>query len=481
MDVLWSPTALDSQRVAAVVYHPTAGIRAIREGTATDGVDWSDFASSISYSSREASFTLSWRDELFGANAPSPSKLVEIRVNGQCAWIGQIEAVNAYRLSRGQRSMSVTARTLDGSYAVRNEKRVTDFYPVLTNLTEIAADVARSCGLEDDEILLPATSYTTVHSNTQLAQLSAWDMLETLLLPCGYTPFLGATGLLKAYSRDITRPADIVLTDDRIVEVTGMRARPALSGVRVKWLDPQLTETRQQDRVLNGANIHAGYFQVEQRQSINFSQDGAQRAHDTYMVVKQSANSGLMPVCKEEYFQRSPSEGEVVLTTYYWVPTLIALFAAHKLAKNIPDGVSGYFTVPIGRLEEGVFEFLFFMTMASVGTGSYEIRGIPYDFVHARNVTEALDENAPTIAENVEEIDSDFVTDETHAQAFAVRELLHRVRGANNWSLTLVDDMRIEPGDILQFPDGTRFFIRDYKRDVSRDSAATVQLEGFQV
>lgn len=481
MDTLWSATALDSERTAAVVYHPTAGLRAIREGTATDGVDWTAFATKVEYTAREASIGLAWRDELFGANAPTPGRLLEIRVNDQCAWIGQIESVSAYRMSRGERSMSVTVRTLDGSQAVRNEKRVSDFYPALTNLTEIAADVARSCGLEDDEILLPATAYTTVHSSTQLAQTSAWDMIETILLPMGYTPFLAATGLLKAYSRDITRDADIVLTDDRIIEVNGMRARPSLSGVRVKWLDPNLTETRQQDRSLGGANIHAGYFQVEQRQKVQFSQDGGQRARDTYMVVKQSANSGLLPVCDEAYQQNSPSEGEIVLTTSYWVPALIALFAAHKAAKAIPDYVAYTATIPNGRLIEGGFEILFFMTMASVGTGSYEIRGTPYDYVNARNTTEAVDENAPPFAENFEELENDFVMDETHAQAVAVRELLFRARATNNWSLSIVDDMRVEPGDILQLPDGTRFFVRDYRRDVTRNAPAVLQIEGFQV
>ena len=53
--------------------------------------------------------------------------------------------------------------------------------------------------------------------------------------------------------------------------------------------------------MLANATITAGFFQLEQNKDISFSDDATQRAADTYMVIKQSANSGLIDFCDEEY------------------------------------------------------------------------------------------------------------------------------------------------------------------------------------
>ena len=129
-------------------------------------------------------------------------------------------------------------------------------------------------------MLLPVASGYTVHSNTQLADLSAWDMLEQIYLPGGNAPFVDARGRLKTISRDVSRPAAVVLTEDRTIAVTGARNRPAVNIVRVRWLDPNLTRVEQQDQVLANATITAGFFQLEQNKDISFSDDPTQRAAD---------------------------------------------------------------------------------------------------------------------------------------------------------------------------------------------------------
>src|SRR5690606_32374413 len=158
------------------------------------------------------------------------------------------------------RQMTLTARSRDAFPAWRDVRRVTDIYPMATRLEMIARDVAISVGLTDVEIQLPPILYAVPHSNVQLADLSAWDMLESLLLPAGPSRFIDGRGRLRARSRDGTRAADITSTEDRIEAVTGGRSRPPISSVQVKWLDPLLTEVAQQDQALAGANITAGFF-----------------------------------------------------------------------------------------------------------------------------------------------------------------------------------------------------------------------------
>src|SRR5574337_1166401 len=104
-----------------------------------------------------------------------------------------------------------------------------------------------------------------------------------------------------------------------------------------------------------------------------------------------------------------------------------------------------------GAMELGVL-----LTMASIGTGVYEVWGTPYDFVHARHTTEAYDPAAPEWMDATEVVETDLVQNDAHAQAIAARELIYRARSAQSYGMTIVDDPRIEPGDIIGLPDGTR-------------------------
>lgn len=482
MDGRWYPLEKDALRSVALYLHPSASIRDVRTGVATDGVDLSEFVSdTFRQAPRELTVSVSWHLELYGAAQPKAGQVLEVRLDGSILWLGIIESVNDYRLERGTRRLSLTARSPDATPAWRNVRRVTDFFPVATPLTEIVRRIGSALGLNEDEIVVPPSPVTTVHSNTQLADLTAWDMLEQLMLPLGLAPRFDGLGRLTTQSRELGRAPDILLDDTRIVNVSGGRSVPALSSVRVKWLDPQLTRVAQQDSKLADATITAGFFQLHQRKSITFSDDATQRAENTRLVIKQSANGGLLPVCKEEYRQLTTTSGEILLTTQAWAPGLVGLILGLKVYSALPDIAPpfGGPTTPTGKIVHGAAELVVLLILASIGTGIYEVWGAPYDFVHGRNTTEAKNSAASIWTENVEDFENDLIMNEAHAQAVAVRELAYRARSATSWGASIVDDPRIEPGDILQFPDGTRFCVTDYTRNLARNAPAVLDLQGF--
>lgn len=486
MDTAWQPIAQDSAKAAKTILHPTATPLQMVKETHTDSVDISEFVTRAEHGISEGSVSLTWHLELYGAQQPLPGQIVEFRLNNQQLWWGVIEALTDYRLSSGGRSLTLTLRSRDASALWRNTRRVTDLYPVATPLHIIAADVARAVGLQAEEINLGITSAVTVHSNTQLADLTAWEMLEKIYESLGMEPYFNARGVLKIISRDVSRQADITLTPERILSVSAAKSRPPLTAVRIKWLDPRLSKVSQQDQMLGNATITAGFFQIRQKETIHFSADSSQRAENTYLVIRQSANSGLVKVCEESYSQKTQTSGEILLKTSVWVPALMtASIGAIITTAAIPDATTGGpgagQTIPIGRKIQAAAEVAVLLVMASIGTGMYEIWGTPYDFVHARNQTEAFDQNAPEWMENEIEIENDFVMDEPMAQAFAVRELLYRAMEVSSFNVEIVDDPRIERGDILALPDQSRLYVTNFRRDASPGSPAVLSVEGFRV
>lgn len=475
-------TSRDTERTVAVQIYPVdTPISAVVDGTAAAPMDLSPYAPTIQQGPGELSVGLAWHQELYGAAQPKPGQVIAVTLDGVLLWVGIIESLNDYRLAVGERRMNITARSRDAFHAWRSVRRVTDIYPMATRLEMIARDVAEDVGLSDTEIALPPILYAVPHSNVQLADLPAWDMLESLLLPAGLSPFVDARGRLRARSRDVTRAADQTITEDRIISVTGSRSRPPISSLKVRWLDPLLTEVAQQDQALANANITAGFFQLEQNQDVYWSDDRTQRAKGTRLVIKQSANSGLLPVCDEDYEATAHTGGKITLTTSAFVPGLIGAFLALKIAWALPDIAPpfGGPTATLGKQVAAGLEFGVLITMASIGTGVYEVWGTPYDFVHARHTTEAYDPAAPEWMDATEVVETDLVQNDAHAQAIAARELIYRARAAQSYGMTIVDDPRIEPGDIIGLPDGTRLYVTGYRRNLSPGAPAVLDLEGF--
>lgn len=473
-------TSRDSERTVAVQIYPVgASIAAVVAGIAAAPLNLTPFANSVQQSPGELTVGLAWHQELYGASQPKAGQVLAVTLDGILLWAGIVESLSDYRLAVGERRMTLVARSRDAFPAWRSVRRVTDIYPMATRLDVIARDVAEAVGLTDAEIGLPPLLYAVPHSNLQLADLAAWDMLESLLLPAGMTPWIDGLGRLRARSRDVTRQADQSLADERIAAVTGARSRPPISSVQVKWLDPLFTEVAQQDQALANANITAGFFQIEQNQDVYWSDDRTQRAKATRLVIKQSANSGLFEVCDEDYRETAHTGGKITLETAAWVPGLLSVFLAMKAAALIPDWVAYAATIPYGRTIQAGIEFSVLLTMSSIGTGVYEVWGIPYDYVHARHTAEAYDPDAPDWLEAVEVVETDLVQDDAHARSIAARELIYRVRSVQSYGVSIVDDPRIEPGDILGLPDGTRLYVTGYRRNLSPGAPALLDVEGF--
>jgi hypothetical protein len=476
----FAPVADDSLRTATLLLYAAATPLQIIQKTAAGALDLSPYVKAMKQKPTQLDFTLTWHSELFGL-VPVPGNLVAVNLGSQLLWTGIVEEVSSYQNDRGTRELAIVARTRDGNALWRTSPRVSGIYPAGTQLTYIAQQLCSAIGLSPAEMALPAVAAFTVHSNTQMANLSIWDMLTTLYQSVGYQPYIDGYGRIKCISRDTSRTADITITDDRTVAIKGSYSKRQKTAVRIKWLDPNLTQIIQAAQSLATASLTAGFFQATVEKEVAFSTDGTQAALNTYLVIKQSCNSGLLPVASEEYAQLTPTIGKITLTNTYFTLIFLTLDLAGILAASyIPDEVAFGFTIPVGRIVQGLLLFAAMLVMSSIGTGSYEIWGEPYSWVHQMNTTEAYDVTAPAWQEAITEIENDFVMSQPMSEAFATRELLYEVQSAVSYGVQIVDDPRIEVGDILALPDGSQIYVTDYERDLTRGAAAILDITGFQ-
>jgi hypothetical protein len=472
------------------VWPKTNTVVDVIDGAATGSLDLTPYVVTARMSSRNLNVTVTWDNTgTFVANQPQPGDIVEVVENGLQLAIMFVEELNNYNEERGNRVLSIVCRARDSVGPWRTRRYLSPRFQQGNTLAGAIRDVLVDQNLTTKEFDVPLTGHTIPHTNVQFADITPWRALESIGLAVGRSPFTDARSRIRFYDRAVDRVADIKLTDDDVIRITGGKARPALSAYRLKWLDRNLTKVTQQNQLLGTETITAGFFKRTQRRDIYWSDDRRARAQNTTMRVIQSINSGIINVGSEDYAEQDRFHGQIEVEVDAFVAGLATASLVAMLALDYtPDGVvvagigaSTGITVPQGRVIRGIAEASLLLIMMSIGVGSYEVWGEPYDYVHAINRTEAFDENAPVWMDNVEEDENDLVYDETHAQQIAVRELLHRVASQQKWDAVITDDPRIEPGDILELPDTSRLYVTDYDRTLTRGSESTLKVSGFRV
>lgn len=503
-----SPAAGGVAKLAAVVtLYKTGTFQELIAETITGGVNLSSYAESVSHSSSEATIRFRHHDQLDDvANKPEPGNLITLSINGSVLFAGLVAQVRRAE-SVGVRSITVTLRSRGSYPAWREARRVTAQYPIGTSIRGIAADIIETVGLVITEYDLPAISTNTVHDQVQLADQSAWSMLETILQSQLLEPFIDAIGRFKTISRSVIgRTADIAVSASHQVSVEwGSVEVSPVTQVMVRWLSSEEVKVYQGERMLRTINITGGALFFSDDMDITWSEgsnSGDQpmmRADFTRLIPRKSINLaafnpfafayGQDPLTFSESFaQTTPYGGTLSLRASGIGHAMMVGGAVTYLALTqieLPVLTGGVGATVGAAIRKGIVvgEDLVLMAVlaiaSQIGNGIYEILGNPYDVVFPVHEVLCYDDAADGLSDRSVEIRNDFLTSRADAEAVGINELLYLNRSSASSNVTIQDDWRVEPGDVLELPGGALFYVTDYERELSRPSPGTLTVQGF--
>lgn len=497
----------DFDRNVVVTLWAGASVEEIFQGSATGDSDVSDFTHSIKITDSSLKLTLTYDTEFATCGAqPKVGHLLSVSTDGYLRYLGIISTVDAYYEERGERRVDLTARARDGMGGWKTQRAVSPIFPLGTNLTTMLTQIATDLmALGGSEYSFPSLSFSVPHTNAQFNDETPWNMISTILEAGNYVPVVNVLNQVTAYSKDFSRAPNVSVGLDRLISKSGASQRLTYDRVRLKWLDPKLSKSLQQSQLLYSTAMTAGFFDRTQKEETWWSDDHRQRAESVTFKIVDSVNSGIVDVADEDFELIDEFHGEIKLQTYSWVPTLFVLATATLLAlaaepdavvgatdsiptpfEGVPHahtiGVSGgATTLSIGRIAEAAALSTIIVIMMSIGVGRYEIWGVPYDYVHAKNTMLAYADNLPTWLRAEKEIENDLITGEAHAESVAVTDLIFESAKGTTTSVEMIDDPRIEVGDLLNFSDGTRLFVTGFSNDFTRGSSAVMKVEGMLV
>jgi hypothetical protein len=402
---------------------------------------------------------------------------------------GVIQGTYAWSLVRGTGPMATIAvQSRSSNQAWRQRFITSKQYTVGTDYSVMFKDVAQDIMLLSDvELKTPATwNYLFDKQVNQIVNISPWEGLTSLAQGGLLRLWFNGNGQLATYPLTVDRLPDQTLTNERI----NTYSQPGETGevinkVVVTYLDNVLTKVNGAIQSLGTANVTAGFFDKELKLDVKYSEDGKQRAEGVFLDVKTSINQNDLGISigSESLNIEDEFGGELVITVDAFVTGLaVGGVAAIIASAAIPDSIVPITgpTIPVGRIVEAAGIVAVLVALMILGTGVYEVKGIPFDYAFLEKRAIALIDDIQFWEEKELNIRNDFISTEEHAHSLALQELLFEQSKLNPRNIKIQYDPRIERGDILELPGPVKFFVLDAQRNLDRGSDPVMSLGGVR-
>lgn len=432
--------------------------------------------------------------------AIGPGRVIRLREGfeglAESHWLwtfsGTIEGAYGWEYRRGDSidvSFTVYGR---GSNAAWKRRNVTsrnftigsDWGSMFRN---IAKDIMM---LADSEVDVPEPWHVLFDKNAnQVVNYPPWDGMEQLLWGISAKPFFNGEGKLDFMSITQNRVTQI-LEDDTYLMRYDARAgsSEAVNKVILIYLSNTLSRVDGTDQSLGSATVTTGFFRPEQTIDVYYSDERKTRSDNPRFLVRQSVNSGLLPVGNESMVKVDEFHSRITVEIEAYVAVLVVyLFAMYLLLAAVPFDIGfgiGTVTVsaPFGRIQQAIVLIGILIIMSSIGTGQYEVWGTPYEMVYLEQQAIALKSGIEFWQEREKEIRNDFISTHAQAQPLVLTQLHYEVMKENPRTLSLRYDPRIEPGDVIQLSSSVRVYVEDVKRGIRRGTIdpLTMTVSGYR-
>lgn len=416
------------------------------------------------------------------------------------AFTGFIVGQSGSRTGRtaGRNELIVNAVSRESAY-IRQQATSPDFGQS-TSYLSMAQDIAEIVmGLDADEIEFSGFgARTTGHASTQFVEEPPMVSLAKIMIVDGFLPIFNGEGKLTFTQANIGSLPDRTYENlDTLIELNIPPADTSpLDEITVLGLNADMTKVSQPFQDLQEIQLTTGWFTQNEDFDVYWSEDRTMVAENIDFDVKRSVN-GAVTFGGSESFSIIPAPsgldgtigGTIEVTTGFAPALIISLTVGYIAAAWIPDEVVAAIagvTIPVGRSVQALALVSILLVMAQIGRLHVVIRGNPLEYVFAELSATAFVEPLGE-QPNPETVENPLVQDQVTADSLA-RELLFReVARANPRSIVMLDDLRITPNDVQEFPDVAlgprRFLSESITRVYSRadEGSAVMSINSFEI
>jgi hypothetical protein len=329
----------------------------------------------------------------------------------------------------------------------------------------------------------------TQFNSNQVVEMTPLEAIDKILEAVGKVSEFDGEGILRNYSRDVSRAEDKRYDDLSLIRTISVPRTDtdSVNSVSVIGLDKNLTEVENPDQELARANFTVGFWRPQHSVEVQWSKDRSTRAKDTEMQVIHSVNDSLiLDIGTEEYLQLDDFSGRITSDISQYVQGLVFLSLIMVVLQaaigDLVVGVGGGLTVPVGKILQAATQKIISHTMQLISTGEYLIKGTTLTPVYKEFSVKVTATGIPDFLLNEKEIRNDFINERNHALEIAQLELLfEHVQGLSR-EYEVVNDWEIEVGDIVFIPyaGGLRIWVDSYSKRFSRGEVPVMSVTGYR-
>jgi hypothetical protein len=328
----------------------------------------------------------------------------------------------------------------------------------------------------------------TQFNSNQIVDMTPLEAIDKILEALGQVSDFDGEGIMRTYSRDVTRLPDKTYDNLGLVQSISIPQTDTdtYNSVNIIGLDKNLSEVETEDQELARANIPVGFWKPRHKVSVQWSKDRSVRAKDTVMEIIVTVNEHLLlKVGTETYSQDSDFGGTIFVDISKYIATLIfAITVTMALGALLGDVsvFSGSVNISLGKILWNLTMKLIFMTLSLQSAGEYLIKGTILTPVYEEFAVKMTETNIPDFLLNEKEIKNDFINELNHAIDIAQIELLFEHATGESRKYVVINDWEIEIGDIVFLPygGGLRIWVDSFSKTLSRGSVPLMDINGLR-
>lgn len=470
-------------------------------------IDLGENAASITQSDSQTQIRLVWEGSRFsGGNRPQIGRPISIQSPEPFTiWNGIVDSVGAEIKYRGKKELTLTCRSRDSTPWWREMTRLGPAMIIGTDLAAMVRELCEQLGLSRAEYNVPDSGIISTHGFVQLADHSAWKMMTDALVPSLQEPWVDARGIFRPISRDVRRKEDLILRRDQVQSTESGASNPPYARVRVKWADPELIRLESQAGLIQlgspdpfrgvpgkplltkpvksrvarhtGVGLLDPSIDGDPLDWFSWDEKNHARADNISLVFRSPLYNGSIDITQRIPEQGGP--GHVGLSGYF--PSFLQMISPQQgfICPVRSRTTTGGGVFPAGTPNEALND-------DNCDQATWEIYGQLFDYATAINEQEAVDRSATIWMTKVLEIANDLIPTRAVGRSVAVNELFYSAYSSSKAKIRIVDDLRIERGDILLVPDpegdglpSRRLYVESYQRTLTRGGSNFLDVNGF--
>ncbi len=402
-------------------------------------------------------------------------------------FIGPTVGQPGYRRNRETNEKTITVSCVDRSFFYNKRKCNSPSFPEGSDLGDIAVDIATNgvygMGLEREEVKFGLFRHEVEHTTVTQFDIPYMEALKNLSFISDLAPAWDGGGFLVMLDTSLDKPPVRKYEDESIfLNIEWPKSNVDINNtVVIIGLNSDISKVVAPFQELLTHTGTIGYFESEYKKRLYYSEDQQGRVQGV-VISNYNLNGQLSSILGGDPTIKEINDFSCVLVikTPYQAWLFIIFFYVY-ISFFVVAAYFGGTVSSVLQAAAAVWLVAGLMLMQQMGTFEVTISGEPYKLVLKEIKGEASWSNLNDYEVRPKTIENHLVDTQALANSIAKRELKRETVKGSPRSLSLPYDPFLRKTDVIELPDGSRYYIKSISKTLKRGEPQDMSISALMI